>query len=68
MAGSTKARPPATFEETNTLLQDLIPARHDLLITPDYSNDTADVCPRCAPTAAFALADPNVVLSLLGYR
>jgi hypothetical protein len=62
-----KPGPRETFEETNTLLQDLIPARHDLLITPDYSNDTAEVCPRCAPTATFALADPNVVLSLLGY-
>jgi hypothetical protein len=58
---------PETFDEANTVLQDLIPARHDLLITPDYSKDTADVCPRCAPTPAFALADPNVVLSLLGY-
>jgi hypothetical protein len=63
-----KPNQPATFEETNTLLLALIPVCQNLLITPDYSKDTEEVCPRCAPTGAFHLADPNVMLSLLGYR
>jgi hypothetical protein len=62
-----KPNHPVTFEETNRLLQDLIPSHPELLITPDYSNDIEKVCPRCEPTAAFHLADPKVVFSLLGY-
>lgn len=58
---------PATFEEANCLLHELIPARPDLLITPEYSKDTQPVCPRCAPTQAMRLADPSAVLGLLGY-
>ncbi|MGH9719354.1 MAG: hypothetical protein ACRD8O_04025 [Bryobacteraceae bacterium] len=62
-----KPKHPATFEEASGLLHKLIPASHGLLITPDYSKDIEAVCPRCTPTAAFHLADPSVVLSLLGY-
>jgi hypothetical protein len=58
---------PVTFEEATSLLVHLIPARQNLLITTEYSKDTKEVCRRCAPTAAFHLADPKVVLSLLGY-
>ena len=58
---------PATFEEADRLLQNLIPARQNLLITVDCSKDTGEVCPRCAPTPAFRLAEPKLVLSLLGY-
>jgi hypothetical protein len=58
---------PATFGEAHSVLQELIPARQNLLITVDYSKDTEEVCPRCAPTAAFRLADPQWILSLLGY-
>jgi hypothetical protein len=58
---------PASFAETVRILRNLIPARQDLLITPDYSKDATEICGRCAQTAAFRLADPNVVLSLLEY-
>jgi hypothetical protein len=58
---------PATFKDASSLLHDLIPGRQECLIAPDYSKDIGEVCPRCMPTAAFHLADPNVVLSLLGY-
>ncbi len=58
---------PATFREANRVLQELIPARQHLLATVEYSKDTDEVCPRCAPTAAFRLADPKRILSLLGY-
>jgi len=58
---------PLTFAETNRLLLDLIPAHPELLMAPDYSNDTEAVCKRCKATSAFRLSDPKVVLSLLGY-
>jgi hypothetical protein len=58
---------PATFCETNTLLTRLIATRRDLLISPEYSKDTAEICRRCVRTPSFQLADPEAVLSLLGY-
>ena len=62
-----KPKHPSTFQEASGLLQELIPARHRLLITTDYSKEIEALCPRCTPTGAFHLADPSVVLSLLGY-
>ena len=62
-----KAMHPTTFQEARSALEHLIPASADLLATPRYSQDPNEVCPRCAPTRAFQLADPRVVLSLLGY-
>lgn len=62
-----KPNHPVSFAEANGLLQDLIPAHPELLVTPDYSNDTEKVCARCKPTSAFPLTDPSLVLSLLGY-
>jgi hypothetical protein len=58
---------PGSFKEANQLLQDLIPARPDLLMTPTYSQDPAAVCSRCTNTSALRLSDPKVLLSLLGY-
>jgi len=58
---------PVTFRQTKTMLENLVPIHGELLTTPEYSKDTAEVCPRCVPTAPFQLADANVVLSLLGY-
>jgi hypothetical protein len=58
---------PTTFRETNTLLKRLIATHRNLLISPEYSKNAAEICPRCVRTTPFQLADPNVVLSLLGY-
>lgn len=58
---------PVTFKAATDLLHDLISARQNLLITPDYSKDAEDVCLRCQSIRAFRLADPKVILSLLGY-
>jgi hypothetical protein len=62
-----KPKHPATFGESNRLLQHLILTRPQLLITAHYSHDTKELCPRCEPTAAFRLADPNLIVALLGY-
>jgi len=58
---------PLTFHETHSLVSGLLAARRDLLITPEYSKDVRQICPRCVPATAFPLADPKVVLALLGY-
>jgi hypothetical protein len=58
---------PMTFGETNALVKGLIATRRNLLISPDYSKDAAEICRGCARTSPFQLADPNIVLSLLGY-
>jgi hypothetical protein len=62
-----KPNHPMTFQETLSLLHYLIPMHQDLLVTAKYSKDAEEVCPRCSPTATFQLANPNVILSLLGY-
>ncbi len=62
-----KPSQPATFREAKAALEDLIPASAALLVTPQYSQDPNQLCPKCASHGAFQLADPNVVLSLLGY-
>jgi len=58
---------PMTFGETNTFVKRLIATRRKLLISLKYSDDPAEICPRCVPSPPFQLADPKVVLSLLGY-
>lgn len=58
---------PVSFVEAEKLLQEMIPIRQDLLITPQYSTVPHEICQRCAPTFAFKLADRNAILSLLGY-
>jgi hypothetical protein len=58
---------PATFAEASYALNDMIPSRRHLLISRNYSRDIAAQCARCRDTSAFRLADPKIVLSLLGY-
>jgi hypothetical protein len=62
-----KPTPPVTFWETNIFLKRLIATRRNLLISPEYSKDTTEICARCVRTPLFPLADPPIVLSLLGY-
>lgn len=62
-----KSDHPVTFREADTLVRDLIATHRELFITPEYSKDATQICSRCVPTTAFPLADPGVVLSLLGY-
>ena len=56
-----------TFREANALVRGLLATQQNLLITPDYSKDAEQICSRCVPKPAFPLADPQLVLSLLGY-
>lgn len=62
-----KPEHPVMFRDANMLVRDLIATHRNLLITPDYSKDATQICSRCGPTPAFPLADPHLVLSLLGY-
>ena len=58
---------PVTFREANALVRGLLAAQQNLLITPHYSKDAEQICSRCVAKPAFPLADPHLVLSLLGY-
>lgn len=62
-----KPQQPTSFEEAADLLQQLIPSRRYLLINPVYSRDVTAICGRCATTGDLRLADPSVMLTLLGY-
>jgi hypothetical protein len=58
---------PATFREARETLRQLIPARRNLHMTPEYSRDITAVCGRCLPINDFPLSDAKVILNLLGY-
>ena len=58
---------PDSFQQAKSLIERLLPDARDLLITPEYSKDTTLICERCIPSRGFELADPKLVLSLLGY-
>jgi hypothetical protein len=58
---------PDAFRQAKAVLRDLLPISAHLLMVPRYSHDPNAQCPLCAPNSAFPLADPQVVLSLLGY-
>jgi hypothetical protein len=60
------AQPPE-FREVRRLLGHLIAARRDLLVTPEYSRNPLEICPRCVAVPAFPLAGPQLILELLGY-
>ena len=62
-----KKQHPETYREAYQLLKHLIPSRQELLVKREYSRDIAGVCPRCKETPTFRLADPKVMLSMLGY-
>ena len=62
-----RSHDPATFREVATTLCGLIQRRSDLLITPKYSHNPAQECRRCVPTGRFRVADPALILSILGY-
>ena len=58
---------PVTFHEANTIVRGLIATHRHLLIVPQYSKDVTQTCSRCIASATFPLAEPQLVLSLLGY-
>jgi hypothetical protein len=58
---------PPTFGEARELIDELMQAHSDLLIDPEYSQDSDAACEQCVAFGGFRLADPKVVLSLLGY-
>ena len=58
---------PVTFGEADRLVRRLIASEPGLLTTPEYSKDPSRICPRCAATTPFPLAEPQSIFSLLGY-
>jgi hypothetical protein len=44
---------PCAFREADQMVRKLISTRDRLLVTPQFSKDTRDVCRRCVPTTLF---------------
>jgi hypothetical protein len=62
-----KPNAPESFADAALALRSLIHSHSDLLIPPTYSLDVTALCERCRDTAALPLANPERILSLLGY-
>ncbi|MGA3125136.1 MAG: hypothetical protein ABSD13_00350 [Candidatus Korobacteraceae bacterium] len=58
---------PASFAEAVSQLRSVTASRPELLVASTYSTDVLAVCPRCKGAHGFPLAEPSLVLSLLGY-
>jgi hypothetical protein len=62
-----KPAAPESFADAATELRKLIESRTDLLVTRTYSSDVKVLCERCRGTEGFPLANPEQIVSLLGY-
>ncbi len=58
---------PESFTEVTKILSELIPKKRELLVIPEYSQDTQTKCDRCMQADLFPLADPHAILAVLGY-
>lgn len=58
---------PCVFRDADEMVRKLISTRARLLISPQYSTRTRDLCPRCVSNAPFPLADPTQILTVLRY-
>jgi hypothetical protein len=58
---------PKSFTDARDVLKNLAVTRPELLVSPAYSRNVEESCPRCVSTTCFRLAPPRLVLSLLGY-
>jgi hypothetical protein len=48
-------------------IAELMRARPDLLVAPEYSHDAESVCLKCEEAGTFRLAPPRQILAILGY-
>jgi hypothetical protein len=62
-----KQEHPKSFTDASNLIKNLVVIRPELLVSPSYSRNVEESCSRCASTSYFHLAQPSLVLSLLGY-
>jgi hypothetical protein len=62
-----KPHAPKSFSDAAIELRRLIESRPDLLVTPAHSLDVKALCERCRGTEVLPLADPEQIVSLLGY-
>ena len=58
---------PENFADAIALVRELMKSRRDLLITPQFSKDMHQSCPRCTSHGRFQPCDPAVALEVLGY-
>ena len=62
-----RAGDPQSFRGAAARLRKVILLSADLLISPTYSQNVAEPCPRCAHVEGLELADPQAILAVLGY-
>ena len=62
-----KPQSPESFAASAGELRRVIRLRSDLLVSPTYSTDADQVCPRCHETDALRLADAREIMLHLGY-
>jgi len=55
------------FQHACHLVLELIKARPQLLVNPEYSKRTDEECVRCVPKGRFQLVDPEKMVSIMGY-
>lgn len=58
---------PPTFQAASARVAELVQARGNLLVVPQYSQDVDAICPKCDDTGRFRLAPATRIQSLLGY-
>lgn len=58
---------PESFQKAARLLLHIVPHCADLLMNPKHSNNVSEVCSRCAAVDGLELANPEAILSILGY-
>lgn len=58
---------PESLRKVATLLQEIIPYSADLLMSPTYSQCVTEDCSRCTAVQGLELANPEAILSVLGY-
>jgi len=62
-----KPKHPEMYADAASLITNLVVAHPELPVSPTYSQNVEELCPRCVSTSSFNLAPPSLMLSLLGY-
>jgi hypothetical protein len=62
-----KATQPKDFREAHRELQSIAARSQESVDGPEYSRNPDTICDRCRETPTFKLANPRLILSVMGY-